>query len=81
VSLPSRLRRLLTPPRLSRAWPASITLLALIVFIMFWAQATPLVALIAALATLVAGAVLLTLMFGTGWIAHARHPADLRRHR
>jgi ABC-type transport system involved in cytochrome bd biosynthesis fused ATPase/permease subunit len=44
----------------------------LIVFIMFWAQATLLVALVSALATIVASAFLLTLMFGSGWITRAR---------
>jgi hypothetical protein len=81
VSVPARLRRLLTPPRLSRAWPASITLLALIVFVMFWAQITLMVALIAALATLLAGSALLTLMCGTGRTARAHHTADPQQDR
>jgi hypothetical protein len=80
VSLPARLRRLLTPPRISRAWPAAITLLTLTAFTIFWALTTLLVALIGVLATLVAGAVMLTLIYGTGRIARARRPADLRLH-
>jgi hypothetical protein len=45
-----------------------IGLITLIVFTVVWAQTTVIPALVMALATLVAGAVLLTLMFGTAWI-------------
>jgi hypothetical protein len=56
--------------------------LAVIVFVVSWAQTTVLTALIMALAMLVAGAVLLTLMFGTAWIITPRHlPSRLRRYR
>lgn len=72
VSLPARVRRLVTPARRNRAWPTAIALLALIVFILVSAQTTMMPALVMALATLVAGAVLLTLMFGTGWIIQPR---------
>ena len=72
LSLPARVRRLLTPSRKSRAWPAMITLIALIVFTIFWVQTTALMALIVALATIAFGAVLLTLMFGTAWIIEPR---------
>jgi uncharacterized integral membrane protein len=82
ISLPARLRRLLTPSRKGRAWPATIAVIALIVFTVFWVQTTALAALIVALATLVAGAVLLTLMFGTAWIIEPRRRTPrLRRDR
>jgi hypothetical protein len=82
MSLPARVRHLVTPSRRSRAWPATLALLALIMFIMFWAQTTLLTALVAALATVVAGGFLLTLMFGPGWITRMRLlPQGLRRHR
>lgn len=58
---------------MNRAWPAAITLVALIVFMVFLAQTTLLMALAMALATLVAGGILLTLMFGTIWITQLRH--------
>jgi hypothetical protein len=82
VSPPVRVRRLVTPSRKNRAWPVAIALLALIVFAMAWAQTTLVLALVVALATLVAGAMLLTLMFGTAWItqAHRRTP-ELPRYR
>ncbi|MFI0372612.1 hypothetical protein ACH35V_32505 [Actinomadura sp. 1N219] len=62
------------------AWPAVITLAAAIVFILFLVQATLAMALIMAIVTLLAGAVLLTLVSGTAWISRLRElPADLRR--
>jgi uncharacterized integral membrane protein len=68
--------------RVGLAWPVSIALLALLVFTMFWAQTTLMVALIAALAAAVAGGFLLTLMFGTGWITRRRRSTpDLARYR
>jgi hypothetical protein len=72
LSLPARLRRLLTPPGKNRAWPAMVTLVAFIMFIVAWTQTTFVVALVVALAGLVAGAMLLTLMFGTAWIVEPR---------
>jgi hypothetical protein len=71
VSLPARVRRLVTP-RTNRTWPALIALSGLIVFAVVWAQTTVVLALVMALATLAAGAVLLTLMFGTAWIIRPR---------
>jgi hypothetical protein len=79
VTIPARLRRLLTPSR--RAWPTTIALLTLIVFIMFWTETTLLTALIAALATLAAGGIWHTLPFGTGWITERRRTSDLPRRR
>jgi hypothetical protein len=78
VAIPARLRRLLTPSR--RAWPATIALLALIVFIMFWTETTLLTALIAAWATLAAGGILHILLFDAGWITQRRRTPDLPRH-
>lgn len=82
ISLPARLRRLVTPSRKNRAWPVAIAVLVLIVFTVFWAQTTVLMALIMALATLTVGAGLLSLMFGTAWIIEPRRLAPrLRRYR
>jgi hypothetical protein len=72
VPRPDGAHRLVTPSRANRAWPAMITLMALIVFTVALAQTGFVVALVAALAALVAGAVLLTLMFGTTWIIRPR---------
>ena len=58
---------------MNRAWPAAIVLAALVVFMVFLAQTTLLLALAMTLATLVAGGILLTLMFGTIWITQLRH--------
>ena len=58
--------------RVGRAWLVAIVLLALIVFIVSRAQTTVLVALIMALAAMVAGGVLLSLMFGSAWIMKPR---------
>jgi hypothetical protein len=54
------------------AWPATIVLIALIVFTVFTAQTTPLLALTMALLVLVAGGILLTAVFGTTWITQLR---------
>jgi hypothetical protein len=63
------------------SWPAAITLTATAVFIVFLVQATLLMALVMALATLVAGGILLTLVSGTGWITQLRHLAADPRQR
>ncbi|HEV7934337.1 MAG TPA: hypothetical protein VGP70_18765 [Actinomadura sp.] len=53
---------------------------AVIVFTVFLMQTTPLLALVMALATLVAGGILLTLVSGTAWLTQLRHLiTDLRR--
>jgi multidrug transporter EmrE-like cation transporter len=66
--------------RSNRAWPAVIGLTAVIVFTVFLMQTTPLLALVMALATLVAGGILLTLVSGTAWLTQLRHLiTDLRR--
>jgi hypothetical protein len=49
-----------------------MVLLTLIMFVTFWAQATLLMALVVALAALAAGGLVLTLLFGTAWMA-VRH--------
>jgi membrane associated rhomboid family serine protease len=72
VPIPERAPRLVTPSRVNRAWPAVITLIAFIVFTVARAQTGFVVALVAALAALAGGAILLTLMFGTAWIIRPR---------
>jgi hypothetical protein len=68
--------------RVSRAWSVSPLVLALIVFTMFWAQTTMLVALVVGLAAAVGSTFLLTLMFGPAWITRRRRRAsELRRYR
>jgi hypothetical protein len=82
VSLPARARRLVTPSRRNRPWPAAIAVIALIVFAVVWVQTSMVPALVMALAALAAGAMLLTLMFGTAWIIQPRRPApELPRYR
>jgi hypothetical protein len=81
VSLPARVRRLVTPSRRNKAWPATIAVIALIVFAVVWAQTSVVLALVMALAALTAGAVLLTLMFGTDWIIRPRRARELPRYR
>lgn len=72
----------MTPARKNRAWPATMALFALIVFAVVWTQTALVLALVMALATLVAGAMLLTLMFGIGWIIQRRgRTPDLPRYR
>ncbi|MGP4022610.1 hypothetical protein [Actinomadura sp. 3N407] len=66
--------------RMSLAGPVSIIAVALIVFTVFWATTTPPMAVIMALATLAAGAVLLVLVFGTGrFRVRTRSPELWRR--
>jgi hypothetical protein len=72
VPVPDRGRRLVILSRPNRAWPAMITLIAFIVFTVVWARTSVVVALVAGLAALVAGVMLLTLMFGTTWIIRPR---------
>jgi multidrug transporter EmrE-like cation transporter len=69
------------PSRTEQAWPVAITLIAAIVFIVFLVQATMTLALVMALATLVAGGIMLTLVAGTGWIHQLRHLAAAPRRR
>ena len=57
---------------MNRAWPGTIVLIALIVFTVFMAQTTLMVALLMALLVLVAGGILLTLVFGTARITRLR---------
>lgn len=57
---------------MNRAWPATIVLIALIVFTVFMAQTTLMVALLMALLVLVAGGVLLNVVFGTARITRLR---------
>jgi hypothetical protein len=58
-----------------------IVLLTLIMFVMFWAQSTLLTALVVALAALTAGGLVLTLLFGTAWMAlRHRGTAEPPRH-
>lgn len=54
---------------INRAWPVSILLFASIVFTVFLAQTTLLIALTMAMVAALAGGILLTLMFGIAWIA------------
>jgi hypothetical protein len=53
---------------MNRAWPATIALIAVVVFAVFMAQTTPLLALTMALLVLVAGLVLLTMVFGSSTV-------------
>ncbi|GAA2636980.1 hypothetical protein SMC26_15835 [Actinomadura fulvescens] len=63
-----------------QAWPIALTLGAVIVFVIFLVQATFALALLMAMATLLAGAILLTLVSGTAWISRLGELlADLRR--
>jgi uncharacterized integral membrane protein len=57
---------------MSRAWPVLIMLIALVVFTVFLGQTTLLIALVMAMVTLVAGGMLLALMFGTPWFTRLR---------
>lgn len=66
----------------NQAWPVAIIVIAAIVFIVFLAQTTLQLALVMAIAILLAGGILLTLVTGTGWITQLRHLAvNPRRHR
>jgi uncharacterized RDD family membrane protein YckC len=64
---------------MNRAWPVLVALVALVVFTVFMAQTTLLVALVMAMATLLAGGILLALMFGANWTTRLRRPVG-RRH-
>jgi uncharacterized integral membrane protein len=78
VSPPARTRRPVTPVRLNRAWPATIVLIALIMFTVF-AQTTLTMALTV---ILVVGGIVLTVVFGTTRITRLRRlirSQDLRR--
>jgi len=57
---------------MNRAWPATIMLIALIVFAVSKAQTTLVMALLMGLLVLVAGGILLTLVFGTTRITQLR---------
>jgi uncharacterized integral membrane protein len=73
VSPPAQTRRPVTPVRMNRAWPATIVMIALIVFMAPTALA---------LVILVVGGILLTLVFGTTRITRPRRlirSQDLRR--
>ncbi|REE97341.1 hypothetical protein [Thermomonospora umbrina] len=63
-----------------RVWPLAIALTTVTVFIVFLTQATPLLALVMALFTLVAGSVLVTLVTGTAWITGLRRLLGDLRH-
>jgi hypothetical protein len=66
---------------MNQVWPAVIALAAVIVFIVYLVQAGPLMALVMALTTVVAGAILVTLVTGTAWITRLRRLAPhLRGH-
>jgi cell division protein FtsW (lipid II flippase) len=56
----------------NRAWPATIVLIALIVFTVFMAQTTLVVALLMALLVLMAGGILLNVVLGTTRITRLR---------
>jgi hypothetical protein len=60
------------------AWPATIVLIAAIVFTVFWAQTTLMMALLMALSVLVVGGILLTLVSGTAWITQLRRSIGSR---
>ena len=64
----------------TQVWPAAISLIAMIVFILFLMQTTALLALIMALAILAAGAILLTLVSGTAWLTQLRSLLTDLRH-
>jgi hypothetical protein len=53
-------------------WPVTIVLVAVMMFVLFW-QTTLAMALAMAVATLLAGGILLRVMFGTSWIMQLRH--------
>ena len=77
LSPSAQTRRLVTPVRMYRAWPATIVLIALIMFTVF-AQTT----LEMALVILVVGGIVLTVVFGTTRITRLRRlirSQDLRR--
>ncbi|WP_157995719.1 hypothetical protein [Thermomonospora amylolytica] len=55
-----------------QVWPTAIVPTTVLVFAVFLMQATPPLAAVMALATLVAGGVLATLVSGTAWITRLR---------
>jgi hypothetical protein len=57
----------------SQAWPAVMALISLAVFIGFWAQTTLPMAAVMAMAILLAGEILVTLVSGSTWITQLRH--------
>jgi len=68
--------------RIDQAWPVVIALAAVIVFIVFLVQGSLLMAAVMALTTVVAAAVLVTLVTGTDWLNWSRRPfPHLRGHR
>lgn len=75
----ARVRRLVTPARMNRAWPATLVLIAVVVFAAFMAQTTPLLALTMALLVLAAGVVLLTMLFGATAVFGTTPLTRLRR--
>jgi hypothetical protein len=57
-----------------------IALIAMLVFIVFWVQATLPMGVVMAVAILLAGGILVTLVSGTAWILQLRHLiAEMRR--
>jgi hypothetical protein len=81
LSPSAQTRRPVTPVRLNRAWPATIVLIALIMFTVF-AQTTLEIALTMALVILVVEGIVLTVVFGTTRITRLRRlirSQDLRR--
>ncbi|TDD21262.1 hypothetical protein E1287_40725 [Actinomadura sp. KC06] len=67
--------------RMNQVWPAVIALAAVIVFIVFLVLAGLPMALAMALTTLVAGAILVTLVTGTAWLTGLRRLAPQLRGR
>ncbi|WP_103937548.1 hypothetical protein [Thermomonospora echinospora] len=55
-----------------QVWPAAIALTAVIVFVAFLVPTTLPLAVIMALATVVAGGILATLVSGTAWVTRLR---------
>ncbi|MFC6879162.1 MULTISPECIES: hypothetical protein [Actinomadura] len=66
---------------MSRALPVLIAAVVLIAYTVFWMTTTALLALAFAFAAAVAGTVLLTLVFGAGWLRPARGASRFRRNR
>jgi hypothetical protein len=57
----------------SHAWLTVTALISVTVFIGFWAQTTLPMAAVMAMAILLAGGILVTLVSGTTWITQLRH--------
>jgi hypothetical protein len=74
----ARVRRPVTAARMNRAWPATIVLIAVIVFAVFMALSTPLLAM--ALLVLAAGVVLLIVLFGATAVFGTTSPMIRLRH-